>query len=125
MIETGKIFQENCIETLRRMPDDFLDMTITSPPYEAQNPTNLSVFGYSNGINRGKFSGNNKRGRVVYEIWRRQGDTGGWLLHATTKKQSFTDTPVTPGQYYEYRVRAVAAKSVSHFSNPAVVYGVL
>jgi len=28
------IYHENCIETLRRMPDDLLDMTITSPPYD-------------------------------------------------------------------------------------------
>lgn len=30
----GKIYHENCIETLHRMPDEFVDMTITSPPYD-------------------------------------------------------------------------------------------
>ena len=30
----GKIYQENCISTLGRMPDDLLDMTLTSPPYD-------------------------------------------------------------------------------------------
>jgi site-specific DNA-methyltransferase (adenine-specific) len=34
MIELGRIYQENCIETLERMPDDLLDMTLTSPPYD-------------------------------------------------------------------------------------------
>lgn len=34
MIELGKIYQENCLETLGRLPDNFLDMTITSPPYD-------------------------------------------------------------------------------------------
>jgi len=34
MIETSTIYHENCIETLRRMPDEFLDMTLTSPPYD-------------------------------------------------------------------------------------------
>ncbi|WP_318124225.1 hypothetical protein, partial [Vibrio sp. 2033] len=34
MIEFSKIYNENCIETMRRMPADFLDMTITSPPYD-------------------------------------------------------------------------------------------
>jgi site-specific DNA-methyltransferase (adenine-specific) len=34
MIETGKIYTENCIDTMARMPADFLDMTITSPPYD-------------------------------------------------------------------------------------------
>lgn len=34
MIQPGKIYHENCIETLRRMPDGLLDMTLTSPPYD-------------------------------------------------------------------------------------------
>ncbi len=97
----------------------------TAGTYEAQDPTKLSAAGFSNGVNMIRFSGNNRRGNVVYEVWRRQGDEGLWLLHGTTKKQSFNDAPVTPGQYYEYKVRATAAKSISNFSNSAVVYGVL
>lgn len=91
--------------------------------YEAQAPTDLSAFGYSNGVNLIKFKGNNRANAVVYEIWRREGDDGKWVMHKATKKQSFSDTPVTPGQYYEYKVRATAAKSISAFSNSAVVYG--
>ncbi len=98
---------------------------ISSDIYVAQDPSGLSAFGFSNGVNKIRFSGNNKRGSVVYEVWRRHGDTAPWALHSTTKKQSFTDTPVMPGQYYEYKVRAAAAKSISNFSNSAVVYGVL
>ena len=30
----GTIYHENCIKTLQRMPDDLIDMTITSPPYD-------------------------------------------------------------------------------------------
>ena len=100
------------------------DFSTERGTYVAQDPTDLSAFGYSNGVNKLRFSGNNRNGQVVYEIWRRHGDTAGWGIHATSKKQTFTDTGITPGQYYEYRVRAVAAKSVSQFSNPAVVYGV-
>ena len=33
-MEFSKIYLENCIETLARMQDDLLDMTITSPPYD-------------------------------------------------------------------------------------------
>lgn len=33
-MEIETIFHENCIETLTKMPGDFLDMTITSPPYD-------------------------------------------------------------------------------------------
>lgn len=34
MIELNTIFNESCISTLERMPDDFLDMTLCSPPYD-------------------------------------------------------------------------------------------
>lgn len=32
-MEINKIYQEPCLETLRKMPDAFLDCVITSPPY--------------------------------------------------------------------------------------------
>src|SRR5688500_18594827 len=34
MLELETIYQEDCIETLGRMSDDYVDMTITSPPYD-------------------------------------------------------------------------------------------
>ena len=90
--------------------------------YIPRDPSELSVVGFSNGENRAKFVGNN-RGKVHYEIWRRQGDSGQWTFQRSITKQSFIDSPVSPGQYYEYRVRAVAARAISNFSNSAVVYG--
>ena len=33
-MKVNSIYHENCIETLHRMPDEFVDMTITSPPYD-------------------------------------------------------------------------------------------
>lgn len=33
-METSKIYNENCLETMARMPDDFVDLTVTSPPYD-------------------------------------------------------------------------------------------
>ena len=32
--DIGRIYNEHCQITMRRMPDDFLDMTLTSPPYD-------------------------------------------------------------------------------------------
>lgn len=34
IMELGNIHHENCIETLARLADDTIDMTITSPPYD-------------------------------------------------------------------------------------------
>lgn len=86
-------------------------------------PTNLVAHGTSNGVNTLTFTGNNKPGDVTYEVWRRRGDTADWGVLGLTRKQSYIDMPVTPGEYYEYKVRAVAAKTMSAFSNTAVVYG--
>ncbi|MEO7674227.1 MAG: site-specific DNA-methyltransferase [Pyrinomonadaceae bacterium] len=33
-MQFGKIYLENCIDTLAKMPNDLVDMTITSPPYD-------------------------------------------------------------------------------------------
>lgn len=32
-IELNKIYNESCIQTLNSMPDNFIDLTVTSPPY--------------------------------------------------------------------------------------------
>jgi DNA modification methylase len=33
VMETNKIYHEPCLDTLKRMPDNFIDCVITSPPY--------------------------------------------------------------------------------------------
>lgn len=67
-----------------------------------------------------EFGGNNE---TSFEIWRRHGDTVDWYLHATTNDPAYDDSDVKPGQYYEYKVRAVRGEAVSEFSGSAVVYG--
>lgn len=34
MIDKNKIYNENCLITMAKMPDYFIDLTITSPPYD-------------------------------------------------------------------------------------------
>lgn len=33
-MELNKIYNENCLDTMKRMPDNFIDLTVTSPPYD-------------------------------------------------------------------------------------------
>tara|TARA_R100001530_G_scaffold91011_2_gene63247 strand:+ start:24 stop:737 length:714 start_codon:yes stop_codon:yes gene_type:complete len=42
-MEINKIYNEDCLETLKQMPDDFVDYVLTSPPY---NVTNKSLSKY-------------------------------------------------------------------------------
>ena len=32
-MEVNKLYNENCLDTLKRMPDKFVDLVVTSPPY--------------------------------------------------------------------------------------------
>ena len=32
-MDLNTIYNENCLDTMKRMPDNFLDLTVTSPPY--------------------------------------------------------------------------------------------
>jgi len=34
MMEINKIWNENCLDTMAKMPDNFIDLTVTSPPYD-------------------------------------------------------------------------------------------
>ena len=33
-MEVNKIYNENCLETMAKMPNCFIDLTVTSPPYD-------------------------------------------------------------------------------------------
>ena len=42
-METNRCYNENCLDTMAKMPDCFIDLTVTSPPYD-----NLRIYsGYS------------------------------------------------------------------------------
>lgn len=100
------------------------DAPVTSPViYIPNDPTECAALGYSQGYIDITFKGNNPAGYVIYELWRLEGDTNPWHLQAISGKQKFRDQPVVPGEYYNYKVRANAARHLSDFSNTAVVYG--
>lgn len=46
MIEINKIYNENCLDTMAKMPENFIDLTVTSPPYNlgANHHTGNNVF---------------------------------------------------------------------------------
>lgn len=42
-MELNKVYCENCLDTMKRVPDGFIDLTVTSPPYDGLRTYN----GYS------------------------------------------------------------------------------
>lgn len=45
-MEINKIYCENCIETMEKMPDGFVDLVVTSPPYDNQRNYNGYSFNF-------------------------------------------------------------------------------
>jgi len=110
-------------------PDQYDALGMTAPtttrvPVTPKTPTDLAATGFSNGVNSLTWTGNNTSGSVVYAIEVKIGDTAPYVLLATATRQDYRHEGVTPGQFYQYRVRAQAARNVvSGWSNEAVVYG--
>ena len=45
-MEINKIYNENCLDTMARMEDDFIDLTVTSPPYDDMRTYNGYCFDF-------------------------------------------------------------------------------
>jgi len=82
-METNKIYNENCLETMVRMPDNFIDLTVTSPPYD-----NLRTY-------TGKMVWNESVWQdIIKELYRVTKDGGVvvWVVGDATIKGSETGT---------------------------------
>ena len=87
-MEINKIYNENCIETMAKMPDKFIDLTVTSPPYD-----NLRTYkGYS-------FDFEN----VAKELWRitKQGGVIIRVVGDQTKDGSESGTSFKQALYFK------------------------
>lgn len=47
-MEINKIYNENCLDTMVKMPDNFIDLTVTSPPYDKLRKYNGYCFDFEN-----------------------------------------------------------------------------
>ena len=47
-MEINKCYNENCLDTMARMPDGFVDLTVTSPPYDNLRTYNGYCFDFEN-----------------------------------------------------------------------------
>lgn len=84
----NKIFNEDCLETMRRMPENFIDLTVTSPPYD-----NLRTYnGYSF-----DFEG------IAKELYRvtKPGGVVVWVVGDATIKGSETLTSFKQALYFK------------------------
>src|SRR5574343_288449 len=66
-MEINKIYTENCLETMARMPDGFIDLTVTSPPYDNLRTYNGYEFDFEP-IARELYRVTKKGGVVVWVV---------------------------------------------------------
>lgn len=67
MIELNKIYCENCLDTMARMADEFIDLTVTSPPYDGLREYKGYVFEFDK-IAKELFRVTKKGGVVVWVV---------------------------------------------------------
>jgi site-specific DNA-methyltransferase (adenine-specific) len=78
-MEINKIFVENCLETMAKMPDDFIQATITSPPYDNLRKYNGYSFDFE---------------AIAAELWRvtKPGGVVVWVIGDQTSNGSESGT---------------------------------
>ena len=78
-MEVNKIYNENCLDTMTKMPDNFVDLTVTSPPYDSLRVYNGYSFDFE---------------AVAKELFRvtKQGGIVVWVVADATTKGSETGT---------------------------------
>ncbi len=86
----NKIYNENCLNTMARMPDSFIDLTVTSPPYD-----NLRT--YKDSLDWGEHIWK----PVIKELYRITKDGGVvvWVVGDATIKGSETGTSFKQALY--------------------------
>jgi site-specific DNA-methyltransferase (adenine-specific) len=88
MIEINKIHNENCLKTMSRMPDGFIDLTVTSPPYDNLREYNGYTFDFES---------------IAKELFRvtKHGGVVVWVVGDATIKGSETGTSFKQALYFK------------------------
>jgi site-specific DNA-methyltransferase (adenine-specific) len=85
-MKTNTIYNENCLDTMARMKDDFVDLTVTSPPYDNLRTYNGFDFDWK---------------AIIKELYRvtKEGGVVVWVVGDATIKGSETGTSFKQALY--------------------------
>ena len=87
-MEMNKIYNENCLETMARMEHNFIDLTVTSPPYDNLRTYNGYSFDFES---------------IAKELYRvtKEGGVVVWVVGDATIKGSETGTSFKQALYFK------------------------
>jgi len=88
MLNVNKIYNENCLDTMAIMPDAFIDLTVTSPPYDNLRTYNGYSFDFES---------------IANELFRvtKWGGVIVWVVGDATVKGSETGTSFRQALYFK------------------------
>jgi DNA modification methylase len=88
MIEINTIYNENCLDTMARMPNNYIDLTVTSPPYDNLRDYNGYSFDFES---------------IAKELFRvtKEGGVVVWIVGDATIKGSETGTSFKQALYFK------------------------
>ena len=87
-MEINKIFNEDCLKTMVKMPDNFIDLTITSPPYDDLREYNGYTFEFE------------KIARELYRVTK-EGGVLVWVVGDATIKGDETGSSFKQALYFK------------------------
>lgn len=87
-MQLNKIYVENCLDTMAKMPDEFVQATITSPPYDDLRTYNGYSFDFES---------------IAKELYRVTKESGVvvWVVGDATKKGSETGSSFRQALYFQ------------------------
>ena len=88
MLEVNKLYNENCLDTMSRMQDCFIDLTVTSPPYDNLRTYNGYSFDFES---------------IAKELYRvtKQGGVVVWVVADATINGSETGTSFRQALFFK------------------------
>lgn len=87
-MELNKIYNEDCLDTMAKMPDNFINLTVTSPPYDNLRQYNGYSFDFES---------------IAKELFRvtKQGGVVVWIIGDETVKGSETGTSFKQALFFK------------------------
>ena len=120
MIQLNKIYNEDCLITLKNIPDNTIDLTVTSPPYDDLRTYNNHISGKKTEFNGYSFDFES----IAKELYRTTKDGGVvvWVVGDGTEKGSETGTSFRQALYFKeigFNIHDTMIYMKNNFSNPS------
>ena len=119
-MEVNQIYNEDCLVTLSKVPDNTIDLTVTSPPYDDLRTYNNHISGKKTEFNGYSFDFEN----IARELYRttKEGGVVVWVVGDGTEKGSETGTSFRQALYFKevgFNIHDTMIYMKNNFSNPS------